>query len=380
MQIITKLTNACNFACVYCSEGENGHEYLPQEIFFKLVDDLPELMQKLESNQIDFLFHGGEPLLYGRDKLEQLINYAQDHLKNFELRFLIQTNGSLIDDDWIELFKKYDISPGISFDGYPELHDENRIFSDGRGTSEKILENMHKLRDADIHFGSLMVLNTTQEIDVDKLFEFIKAEQMNPKIHSVIPCGRADSRSDSTDVYKNYTSMMKKIYSKCVESEIDVEPLDELMNAILEVSSMHECSFAGTCGTKFMCLYSDGVVGFCGRDDYARNLSYGNLKDRSLTELYESSNAEKIRSRQKILRDGLCKNCSDWDLCHGGCSFEAVNASGELNSRYPFCSERREFLKYLRTDGLEILKQHLINLILLNHQAEAENSSRLREI
>ena len=95
MQIILKMTTACNLNCVYCSEGNQPAKTLPEEIFFKLVDELPPLLEQVGTKDAEFLFHGGEPMLYGRDKLQ-----------------------TLIDDEWIKFFKAEGISPGVSLDDY----------------------------------------------------------------------------------------------------------------------------------------------------------------------------------------------------------------------------------------------------------------------
>lgn len=358
MQIILKLTTACNLNCVYCSEGDSEPKTLPPEIFFKLVDDLPALLDSLNTKDIEFLFHGGEPLLYGREKLKLLIDYATNHLPNYETKFLMQTNGVLIDEDWIDFFKQENIGVGISLDGYPELHDKNRRTKSDEPTAEKILQNLKLMRDAGSNFGTLMVLNSAENIDVDKLFEFIHENELQPKIHSVVPCGRAKDRTDTSEVFDAWSDLMKKLLEKSLaqdNAEI-IQPLDETLDAILGIMPIRECSFNGSCGTNFISLYPDGETGFCGRDNFARLLTYGNLQEKSLIDLYNSANAEKIRARQEYLKNHDCKNCTDFELCHGGCAFEAVNFFGTLNAKYPNCESRKKFIHWLRTEGLKLLK------------------------
>ncbi|MBQ9479929.1 MAG: radical SAM protein [Selenomonadaceae bacterium] len=360
MQIILKLTTACNLNCSYCSEGDRAIERMPEDIFYKLVDELPALLDHVGKRNAEFLFHGGEPLLYGRDGLKRLIDYARAQLSTFDIQFLMQTNGTLIDDDWIEFLKAQDIHVGISLDGYPDIHDQFRRTKDDRPTAALIVDNIKRLREAGLSVGTLMVLNSA--VDADKLFDFIREHNLHPKIHPVIACGRAQSRNDVDELYDVYTAVMKRLLERSLElDDADViEPLDEIINAILELEPIHECAFNGSCGREFICLYPDGEAGFCGRDNYARHLSYGSLRDRSLVELYESANAKKIRARQEYLRRHDCAGCSDWELCHGGCAFEAVNACGVLESKYPNCLERKKFIEWLRTEGLKMLKAALV--------------------
>ena len=362
MQVILKMTTACNLNCVYCSEGDCKPVTLPQEMFFKLVDELPPLLDFLKTKDAEFLFHGGEPMLYGRAELKTLIDYAKNKLSAYNLQFLMQTNGTLIDDDWIEFFKAENISVGISLDGYPEIHDKNRLTKTGEPTAEIILNNLQKLRNANLNAGTLMVLNSAENVDAVKLFDFIKKYNLQPKIHSVIACGRAENRNDAAEVYTAWIELMKKLLELALAEENPrvINPLDEIFDAILGNSELKECSFNGSCGKNFISLYPDGEVGFCGRDNLARFLTYGNLKEKNLLELYTSANAEKIRARQEYLKSNDCKNCKDWELCHGGCAFEAVNFFGTLNAKYSNCAERKKFLSWLRTDGLKLLKKSFV--------------------
>lgn len=360
MQIILKLTTACNLNCVYCSEGDKPAETLPVEIFYKLVNELPELLDRVQSSSAEFLFHGGEPMLYGRANLQNLIDYARARIP--AAKFLMQTNGTLIDAAWIDFFKANEVAVGISLDGYPALHDKNRRTKAGEPTAEKILDNLEKMRAAGLHVGTLMVLNAAENVDADALFEFIRANNLQPKIHPVIACGRAAARSDTENVYAAWVEVMKKLLERSLadrNAEI-IQPLDETIDAILGISPIHECSFNGSCGRNFICVYPDGAAGFCGRDNFARHLAYGNLREESLTALYYSANAERIRARQDYLKAHDCRNCGDWELCRGGCAFEAVNAFGTLDAKYPNCELRREFLAWLRADGLKMLKAALV--------------------
>lgn len=362
MQIILKLTTACNLNCVYCSEGDQAPATLPEEIFFKLTDELPPLLAHVETKDAEFLFHGGEPLLYGREKLKRLIDYANENLRGFNVRYLMQTNGTLIDDEWIKFFTAEKISVGVSLDGYPALHDKNRRTKTNEPTAEKILSNLKLLREAGLSVGTLMVFNSPEDVDADKLFDFIQEHELHPKIHSVVPCGRAFNQKNSAEIYDAWIALMKKLFEKSLARDgADViQPLDEIVDALLGIAPIRECSFNGSCGKSFISVYPDGEVGFCGRDNFSRHLTYGNLREKNLLELYESANAKKIWARQDYLANNECKDCSDWEICHGGCAFEAVNFFGTLNVKYPNCASRKKFIAWLRNEGLQLLKAALV--------------------
>ena len=364
MQLIVKLTNFCNLKCTYCSEGDfTAPNVINKELLFKLVDDLDELLQYVHDDNVEFLWHGGEPLTYLKDDLCEVMDYAIKKLGvKYAVKFLMQTNLTLLDDNWLTIIKKYKIGIGVSLDGYPALHNANRITVDNKPTFHLVYENIKKLKSCDIIPGILMVLNTEEDIDINQLFDVIEDLDVPCKIHPVVPCGRAGKRKDTNLISSNYVKLLKNIYTKMFEENrfLTIEPLTNMVDAILGRADIRECSFAGSCGKSFLCIFADGGVGFCGRKSNDYNLKYGDLKTDSLLKLYNSANAIRIRSRQKFLLENDCKNCNDFDLCHGGCAYEATVANGAPETKYPNCETRKEIIWFLKTEGLNILKQYLI--------------------
>jgi len=379
MNIVVKLTNACNFACTYCSVGDSAEiKTLDLITFKKMIDDLPELLEELGDKNVSFIWHGGEPLLLSPNFYCEAMDYTLEKLKSYTVSFKMQTNGYLINSEWVNLFKKYQIDPGISLDGYQELHDKNRTTKTGQTTFATIMQNIQSLRDAGLSVSVLMVLNNHEPVDADKLFDFITQNSLSCKIHCVYPSGRAENREDISAVYQSYIELMKTLYQKIMESdiEISIDPLTDMVQAVLSGQSMNECSYAGTCGKDFMCLFEDGGVSFCGRHANDFGLSYGNIHDKSILELYNSENAEKIRSRQVILKKTPCASCDDYNLCHGGCAFEAALVNGDINTAYPQCKGWRELIHFVKTMGLVLLKSRLLRE-KQNHQNNIETNSML---
>ena len=143
---------------------------------------------------------------------------------------------------------------------------------------------------------------------------------------------------------------------------------------------MRECSYNGKCGSDLLCLYPDGEVGFCGRDNLSRQFIYGNIHEKTLLELYHSENAQKIRQRQEYLAQHDCQGCPEWDLCHGGCAYEALNSFGNVMANYSHCRPWREFLHYLRTEGLSKFKQSLIREKMKHRELLRSKKKIMREI
>lgn len=380
MQIVVKLTNRCNLRCKYCSEGNVcSYADISSDVFNKLVDDLPMVLDFIGDKDVDFLWHGGEPLCYNKVTLCKMMDYTKDKLgTDYKVSFSAQSNGTLINNEWIDIIKKYDISMGISLDGYESIHDKYRIDVDGKPTFKKIIDNIKLLEKNGINVGTLMVLNSSDDVDVDKLFDFIVKNNLSCKIHPVFSAGRAEGIDNLDEIGDSYVEIMRQLTKKSLESgdNIEIEPISSLMQYILGIRNSLECSFAGVCGKSILCLYPNGDLGFCGRQGAASTLLYGNVMKNSLLELYKSANAERIRERDKYLSEHDCKDCSYFRLCHGGCAFEAVNAFSVVEHKYPGCETRKKLLNFVLGDGLALLKKALIRQRRL-YQASIKNKECL---
>lgn len=364
MQLIIKLTTSCNLKCSYCSEGDKKAETISKESLYKVIDDLPELLKELNDHSIEILWHGGEPMLVNIEFLDTVMCYAEKILSEFELRFCMQSNGTMLNPEWLSILKMHNVMVGISLDGYKEIHDKNRRTKSDMPTFDTIIKNIKLLRDYGIYGGSLMVLSDIDNIDVDKLFEFIQTYELPMKINPVIPCGRAENIIDIDNIYAKYNKIMELLYRKSMELDypMDIEPLSDIIEAMIRGKSVKECSYNGACGKHFMCIFTNGSVGFCGRaESKLDELCFGNINENSLKNMYNSVAAERIRKRHEFLKLNDCKACNEWQFCMGGCSFEAVNGFGVLEHKYPGCQQRKELIKFIRTEGIELLKKKLVN-------------------
>ena len=363
MNLIIKMTNACNFACSYCSVGDPSKvTNLNVESIKKFFDGCKELLEYKKDNSLTILWHGGEPLLRDIALYRELQDYAINKLKGIDIKFSIQTNGSLINDEWIKFFKEYDIVPGISLDGYKELHDINRMDKLGNPTFDKVMESILLLKNNGITPGLLMVLNTCNSIDIDKLYDFIINNGCSIKIHSIFPAGRATEREDLTLLFSKYVDILIELFKKSIKEErsVVIDPLSSLLTSIINECSAVECSYSGTCGKNFICLHEDGEVSFCGRNDATRILMYGSIRDNTPLELYLSAQAKMIRNRAVYIKENGCAECNYFSLCHGGCPFEAYLYSGNIEAKYIYCAEWKRLLDFMYTEGLDLFREYLL--------------------
>ncbi|MEO6455382.1 MAG: radical SAM protein, partial [Ginsengibacter sp.] len=119
--LIKPAGDACNMRCTYCYEVDrlmNNHQkIMPVATVEKIINDL-----LTNGNQVDIFFHGGEPLLAGKIFFQHAVNVIRQHPNGKNIVVGVQTNGTLIDDEWACLFAENNFQVGISLDGDKNLN------------------------------------------------------------------------------------------------------------------------------------------------------------------------------------------------------------------------------------------------------------------
>ena len=150
-QVFVKPVGArCNLACDYCYYLPKQSLY-PEKTPLRLSDELLEtyIVQHLEActdSVVRFSWHGGEPTLWGLPAFRKLVALQHKHRPvHQEIVNGIQTNGTLIDDEWCRFFAQAGFSVGLSMDGPETLQDRHRVTRAGQPTHARVLQTYHQL-------------------------------------------------------------------------------------------------------------------------------------------------------------------------------------------------------------------------------------------
>ena len=163
-QVILKVVQRCNLDCTYCYVYNRGDEswktrppIVSERVLTKLAERIDEHARRHALTSFTVELHGGEPLLLGKRGMEALVELLRSRVESTRLRFTLQTNGLLLDAEWLELFARHGVSFGISLDGPPELADRARVMRRGRGGSTApLLAVIDRLRRAGPLFDELL--------------------------------------------------------------------------------------------------------------------------------------------------------------------------------------------------------------------------------
>lgn len=165
-QVIVKVAASCNLNCTYCHiyqgadhTSDRSPRLMTDAVFEALVERVSRHCAASGQEHVKLIFHGGEPCQAGPARIDRWCQWASQRLHD-EVRvgFSIQTNGTLLDDDWAAVLAEHRVGIGVSLDGPPDLNDRARIDHLGRGTHDAVIRGIDRLRTAGLEYSILSVI------------------------------------------------------------------------------------------------------------------------------------------------------------------------------------------------------------------------------
>lgn len=315
---IIKLTEECNYQCVFCRyanhrKKDNG---ISIQAVCSIIQQCTEYNQSKGVQNMNIIFHGGEPLLYGIDRFQEIIDFEKLINKSgFVISNTVQTNSSLINDKWIDLFSENAFNVGISFDGPIPL---NGHFAKSQlDAQNRVISSYHSLKQRNVSCGILSVVTEKHLSYPEEFFDFL----INNDITSVGICycyNQIDDISIDPVSLGYYLIELYKLYFNS-HKQIKIREFDLATRLFLK-RSVHECTMScrSSCGS-FLTFTPDGSVEFCDDYDLNKNVTLGNINDHTLFELIGTDRYQKMKTQALKMVDNKCKDCSVYGMCQSGC-------------------------------------------------------------
>lgn len=339
---LLNIGRACNLSCSYCHiDPKKNNDKMSIETGKKAIDRVSELRKEDQT----VIFHGSEPLV-NYNLIKELIIYGQS--KGI-VKFGMQTNGTLLDNEKLKFFAKNNVGVGISLDGLKKHHDHTRPFRGGGSSYEKITENISRTIDI---LGGVSIITVVSNNNVYDLVEITKDFE-NKGISSVrfSPLYPSNKSHDVSPDLNILTSQMMKVYDNYLSGIFDehnpikISNFQELFRTIFaqkETTNCVKCSG----GTKqpLMGIDIDGEIYPCdffwGRKEY----NIGNIANTSIEEGIESPN--NFRNYRNFDSLEECSPC-DWKkYCGSGCPGSSVMTDKGILTKDPYCEHTKAMLEY----------------------------------
>ena len=345
IEVILKVTNACNLKCRYCynKDADHSEATLSLDRFEKLLNVL-----LTGYNLIHIIWHGGEPLCAGLDYFKAAMDVEKRvHIQSSVLiENSIQTNGTLINDDWIAFFRENDFKVGISFDGVN--NDKYR-----QGTS-KTLAAMKRLKKAGIRFGCNAVV-ADNDYDLGANYDFFKQQGLAFDFSRLFDEGGAkDMPSLET---RAYTQAMCDLFDRWIYDTDGVSVRTFALYLNMISGGRYRICSCCSCHTKYLSIAPDGTIYNCGRDSMG-HFPFGSIDEfNTTTEIFASPNAITLLSGS-IERRRKCKEACDlFSMCAGGCADIAIMENGLENPPSEYCYHFKTLYRHVETTFVRLMQE-----------------------
>jgi uncharacterized protein len=355
-QVFVKpIGSICIFDCRYCYYLEKEHLY-PGSESFRMPDDVLEeyISQHIEASPdpvIRFSWHGGEPTLLGLDYFRKIVEMQRRHRPpGRHIANGIQTNGTLLDDDWCRFLAAEGFAVGLSLDGPPEMHDRHRLTRDGEPTHERTMRGYRLLQRHRVNTDILCVVNAHNvryPLQVYGFFKLIDAQHITflPMVEPQPDAGGGvDPLSVPSEALGAFLCTIFDEWRDHDIGRVKVQIFEEAARtAFGQEHSL--CIFRPTCG-DIPVVEHNGDFYSC--DHYVdAEHRLGNIMATPLVELLESP-AQRAFGRAKLeALPGYCKRCEVRAMCNGGCPKNRFleTPDGEPGLNY-LCAGYRRFFNH----------------------------------
>lgn len=337
--VIARPRDDCNIGCRYC--------YVPDEIkrpqemstdtAYQMMDAFAQLAFETPPKGVRMIWHGGEPLLIGLEFYREAVEMQREIGKRRHVRFenTIQTNGTLVDEQWARFLKRHDFHVGVSIDGPRELNDRTRVYKDGRGTYSDIVKGIRVLRSRGNKVGAIATISDENVSHMEDIYNMANSMGMSIKINPVTPCDNTVHNHITLD-QTAFTKSAIRLFDEWIEGT-DGVTLDfaESIVGSFAVGTALECRGQRNCQQRFIAVGPGGDIYPCSRFFGHEGFRYGNVTEGGLQEALRSPQRAQFAERYDHLDE--CQECDFTDVCYGSCPHTAVVAEGTIFVKDPLC-------------------------------------------
>jgi uncharacterized protein len=356
--------SSCNLDCAYCFFLDKAALYPGSK--FRMSDRMLEeyIRQTIESHQaeiVNLAWQGGEPTLMGLDFYRRALALVEKYRRpGMSFLHTMQTNGTLLDDEWAAFFKENNFLIGISLDGPRELHDVYRLDKGGRPTFDRVMRGVRLLQKHGVEFNVLTTVNRVNGDYPLEVYHFLRDEvgaswmQFIPVVERIDAGGRTlyqegERVSDRSVLPEQFGSFLATIFDEWVRRDVGhvfVQTFEASLRNWLGLPTSGMCVFNETCGTG-LALEHNGDLYAC--DHFVEpDFLLGNIESMHILELIASPQQVKFGQDKRDELPRLCRECKVRFACHGECP----------KNRFLHTSDGEPGLNYLCA-GFKLFFQHV---------------------
>lgn len=329
----------CNLACKYCYYLEknnlyqNSHRHLMSDEMLKQFTQ--EYIEAQTMPQVLFTWHGGEPLMRSIDFYKKALALQKKYAHGKQIDNVIQTNGTLLTDEWCEFFAQNHWLVGISIDGPQEYHDHYRVTPAGKPSWEKVMQGIQLLKKHRVEWNAMAVVNAYNAEHPLEFYHFFRDNgcqylQFTPIVERLTEhedgrtlASLADDReiplADASVTPQQWGNFLCTIFDDWVRHDVGktfVEIFDcTLANWMGVLPGI--CAYSKECGHAGV-MEHNGDVYSCDHFVFPE-YKLGNIRDQSLIDMLYGEKQQVFSRLKHTSLPRQCKECDMEFACHGEC-------------------------------------------------------------
>ena len=315
-KLVMQPTTFCNINCFYCylKDRDKARKMSP------LISERVAEWVKGHDRPVEVIWHGGEPMSSGLKHFRKLIEPLESARKDSQLRYVIQTNATLVTEEWCELFKETEMDVGVSIDG-PAWLNKNRVDWQGKETHERTVRGAKLLQQSQIPFCALCVVTREGLERPEELYEFfINLGCTNLGINIEEQLGtHGNSASDDANLVRSFWSRLFRVWEQ--DKRINIREFHGIIEWMERVRTGNPRSdlydlFPSIAWNGDVVMLAPEFLNVS--SERYQTFVVGNLHDRSLKEILDLA---PDMSYVKDYLEGVraCNaSCNYFDSCRGG--------------------------------------------------------------
>ncbi|HEY3762282.1 MAG TPA: anaerobic sulfatase maturase [Verrucomicrobiae bacterium] len=363
----------CNLDCKYCFYLEKEKLY-PGETQWRMSDAVlaeyvRQYIQSQSASEIYFAWQGGEPTLLGVDFFRKAVALQKKFANGKNISNAIQTNGTLLDDEWCRFLAENKFLVGLSIDGPRELHDRYRVDKRQQPTFDKVMHGLELLKKHKVDFNTLTVVNRENSRHPLEVYRFLKS--IGSEFLQFIPLvERAGTDSAAGGVFaepplsgetgnssavtpwsvesQQYGDFLCTVFDEWVRHDVGkvfVQLFDVALGNWMGLGSSL-CVFAEKCGAA-VAIEHNGDLYSCDHYVYPR-WKLGNVMDQNLGAMVSSPEQIKFGNDKSDSLPKFCRKCEVRFACNGECPKHRFieTPDGEWGLNY-LCAGYKKFFNHI---------------------------------
>lgn len=358
----------CNLRCKYCYYLEKNALYTEQKnhvISDEMLDKfIREYIEAQTSPDVLFCWHGGETLMRPISFYRRAIELQRKYARGRRIDNTIQTNATMLTDEWCEFFRENNFLVGVSIDGPQEFHDEYRRTATGKPTFHKVMQGIRLLNKHNVEWNALAVVNdfnADYPLDFYNFFKEIGCHyiQFTPIVERRIE--RNDGLSlapgmeeggelvDFSVTPEQWGKFLCTIFDEWVRHDVGTYFIQIFDATLANWAGVQPglCSLAKECGHAGVMEFN-GDVYSCDHFVYPEHL-LGNINEKTITEMMYGEKQREFAKLKHELLPQQCRECPVEFACHGECPKNRFTRDKYGNPGLNYlCKGYRQFFEHVK--------------------------------